>query len=96
MRQRKSQIQLNRPNIVGIVETPTALRRARSFVSGALDIIEVRLDAMESAPDLRGLAHPILATARAPKEGGRNDLNVRERASRYLAVLDCVAAVDVE
>jgi 3-dehydroquinate dehydratase-1 len=96
MRQRKSQFPLDRANVVGIVETPTALRRARSLAPGALDIVEVRLDALDSAPDLRGMAHPILATVRAPEEGGRNDLNVRERASRYLAVLDCVAAVDVE
>jgi 3-dehydroquinate dehydratase-1 len=61
-----------------------------------LDIVEVRLDALDSAPDLRALPRPILATARAPKEGGRNNLNARERASRYLAVLDCVAAIDVE
>lgn len=96
MRQRKSQFHLDQPNVVGIVETPTAVRRAHSFAPGALDIVEVRLDALETAPDLRGLAHPILATVRAPEEGGRNDLNVRERASRYLAVLDCVAAIDVE
>jgi len=78
------------------METPNAIRRARSSAPGALDIVEVRLDAWDTAPDLRGLAHPILATVRAPEEGGRNDLNVRERASRYLAVLDCVAAIDVE
>lgn len=83
----------DRALVVGIAESTAALRRARGL---PLDLLEVRLDAFESAPDLANPGHPVLATARAPFEGGRNDLNVRERASRLLAVLPRVAAIDVE
>lgn len=92
-RQRKSQLRTDRVNVVGIVETPAALRRARAL---PLDAVELRLDAFESAPGLGAFPLPLIATARSPREGGRNDLNARERASRYLAVLGRVDAIDVE
>lgn len=92
-RQRKSPLRLDRANIVGIAETPAALRAAARL---PLDLVEVRLDAFDAAPDLRDVGFPLLATARAPREGGRNDLNARERASRYLATLELVSAIDVE
>ncbi len=92
-RQRKSLLQTDRVNVVGIAETPAALRRAAKL---PLDVVEVRLDAFDAAPDLGGLTAPIVATARSPREGGKNDLNARERASRYLAVIGRVAAIDVE
>jgi 3-dehydroquinate dehydratase-1 len=76
-----------------VAETPAALQLAREL---PLDLLEVRLDAFEVAPDLRGFAMPILATVRSPKEGGRNGLNARERSSRYLAVLGQCSAIDVE
>ncbi|HEY8900426.1 MAG TPA: type I 3-dehydroquinate dehydratase [Chthoniobacterales bacterium] len=95
-RQRKSPLRLDRANVVGVAESADALERARALPAGVIDILEVRLDAFEIAPDLRGFRVPILATARRPDEGGHNDLNARERASRYLAVLDHVAALDIE
>ncbi|MDD5199024.1 MAG: type I 3-dehydroquinate dehydratase [Terrimicrobiaceae bacterium] len=96
MRQRKSPLRLDRANVVGVAESPAALQLARALPSGALDAIEVRLDAFRAAPDLRAFGVPILATVRSPDEGGRNRLNPRERASRYLAVLDHAEAIDVE
>ncbi len=92
-RQRKSPLRLDRPNVVGIVESSAALRLAAGL---PLDLVEIRLDAFEAAPDLRGLAAPLLATVRSPREGGRQALNARERASRYLATLAHVAGIDVE
>ncbi len=95
-RQRKSpaaRLRFDCVNVVGIAETPAAVRLARAL---PLDVVEVRLDAMESFPELAGLAVPVLATVRAPREGGRNALNARERASRFLAALPRVAAIDVE
>lgn len=95
-RQRKSpgaRLRLDRANVVGIAETPSAIRRAGSV---GVDVLEVRLDAMETYPSLEGVPVPVLATVRAPREGGRNALNARERASRFLAVLPQVAAIDVE
>jgi 3-dehydroquinate dehydratase I len=92
-RQRKTPLRLDRANVVGIAETSAALRAAGKL---PVDLVEVRLDAFESAPDLRGIAAPLLATVRAPREGGRNALNARERASRYLATLEAVSAIDVE
>jgi 3-dehydroquinate dehydratase-1 len=95
-RQRKSPLRLDRANVVGVAETPAALRLARKLPAGMLDVLEVRLDAFDAAPDLRETPVPVLATVRAPEEGGRNALSARERASRYLAVLGQVAALDVE
>lgn len=93
-RQSKSPaVRLDRANVVGIAETPAALRRAARL---PLDLLELRLDAFDEPPRLDDVAFPVLATARAPFEGGRGDLNARERASRYLAVLERVAAIDVE
>lgn len=92
-RQRKSPLRLDRANVVGIAETPAALRAAAKL---PVDLVEVRLDAFEAAPDLREMEAPLLATVRAPREGGRNALNTRERASRYLATLEAVSAIDVE
>lgn len=95
-RQRKSpgaRLRLDRANVVGIAETPAAIRRAAAL---GVDVVEVRLDALEKCPPLAGLAVPVLATVRAPREGGRNQLNARERISRFLAVLPHAAAVDVE
>jgi 3-dehydroquinate dehydratase-1 len=95
-RQRKSPLRLDCANVVGVAETPAALRLARKLPAGTLDALEVRLDAFDIAPELDGISTPILATVRAPEEGGRNALNARERASRYLAVLGHAAAIDVE
>lgn len=95
-RQRKSRLRLDRANVVGIAETSRALRLAAKLPAGTIDLLEVRLDAFESAPDLGAIALPLLATARRPDEGGRNDLTAGERASRYLAVLPHVDAIDVE
>ncbi len=95
-RQRKSPHPLHRANIVGIAETPSALRLARKMKPGILDALELRLDAFDAAPDLGEIPVPLIATVRCPAEGGRNNLNVRERASRYLAVLERAAAIDIE
>ncbi len=95
-RQRKSPLQLNRANIVGIAETPAALRLAARLAPGLLDLLELRLDAFDFAPDVSGISLPVIATARCPAEGGKNNLNARERTSRYLAVLDRADAVDIE
>lgn len=95
-RQRKSQLRTNRANVVGIAESPAALRRALKLPSGILDAVELRLDVFESVPDFAGLEVPVIATVRSPKEGGKNNLNARERASRYLALLDRADAIDVE
>jgi 3-dehydroquinate dehydratase-1 len=95
-RQRKSPLQLNRANVVGVAETPAALRLAGRLEAGVLDAIELRLDAFDAAPSVAGLFVPVIATVRSPAEGGKNNLNARERASRYLAMLDRAEAVDVE
>lgn len=97
-RQRKSPaLRLDRANIVGIAETPAALGDARALAP--LDALEIRLDAFDDAPDpaaLQDVGIPIIVTARCPAEGGKNALNARERASRYLAFLDVAHALDIE
>ena len=95
-RQRKSQLRTGRANIVGIAATPAAIRRALRLPAGTIDALELRLDAFESAPDVAELRVPVITTARSPKEGGANNLNARERASRQLAMLGRAAAIDVE
>ncbi|HVE16410.1 MAG TPA: type I 3-dehydroquinate dehydratase, partial [Chthoniobacterales bacterium] len=89
-------MQLDRANVVGIAETPIALRRAAKLPAGVIDALELRLDAFDAAPEIPDLSVPMIATVRCPAEGGRNDLNARERASRYFAVLDRVEAIDIE
>ncbi|MGH8047140.1 MAG: type I 3-dehydroquinate dehydratase [Chthoniobacterales bacterium] len=95
-RQRKTRLNTGRANVVGIAETPAALGLAADLPPGTLDAIELRLDAFDSAPAADGLRLPLIATARSPKEGGKNNLTAGERASRYLALLDHAAAIDVE
>jgi 3-dehydroquinate dehydratase-1 len=95
-RQRKSRLNLGRANVVGIAESPVALGLAVDLPSRTLDVIELRLDAFESAPAADDLKIPLIATVRSPKEGGRNNLTAGERASRYLAMLHAVDAIDIE
>lgn len=95
-RQRKSPLRLDHANVVGIIESPAALRLAGKLTPGIVDVLELRLDAFDSPPDLAGVRLPLIATARCPAEGGKNGLNSRERASRYLATLERADAIDIE
>jgi 3-dehydroquinate dehydratase-1 len=95
-RQRKTRLRLDRVNVVGIAESPVALSIAAELPPRLIDALELRLDAFESAPPVDDLKMPLIATARSPKEGGKNNLTAGERASRYLALLGHADAIDVE
>jgi len=98
-RQRKRPLRLDRVNVVGVMESPNAIRLARRLASDGIDVLELRLDAFHDAPDpnlVAALPLPVIATVRSPKEGGKNGLSDRERISRFSAFTAFVQAVDVE
>lgn len=98
-RQRKRPLRLDRPNVVGIVQSPTGFNLARKPEFRGIHFFEVRLDAFARMPDAALIAElplPVIATVRDAREGGRRKLSVDERVRRYTEVLPLVAAIDVE
>ncbi len=92
---------MNRPNVVATVHTEKGLRMATDLVSGDVDIIEFRLDALVQRVDeiediLRSLKVPALLTARHPAEGGMNRLTLATRRSLLMRLQPLALLVDVE
>ena len=87
--------------VVGTVHSPGSLRAALRLRAGALDFVELRVDAFASdpAPLLRAaprLRVPCVVTVRHPAEGGANDLSTARRRALYLQFLPHAALIDVE
>jgi 3-dehydroquinate dehydratase I len=92
---------LARPKVVGAVHTVAGLRLAQRIGPTDLDVVEIRVDALET--DLlaieRTLARiqiPVLITARHPAEGGIGGLSAARRKELIMRFLPYAAFVDVE
>jgi 3-dehydroquinate dehydratase type I len=88
------------PQIVGVVFSLADFRRALRMRKPP-DLFELRLDRLTNCIDevqaaIDGLPAPFIATARAPREGGANDLSPSRRRALLLGFLPRAAWVDVE
>ena len=96
-----SSVLLTKPAVVGTVHSPGSLRAALRLRAGALDFVELRVDAFadDPAPLLRAaprLKVPCLLTVRHPAEGGVNGLSTARRRALYAEFLPHAALIDIE
>jgi 3-dehydroquinate dehydratase-1 len=94
-------------SVVGTIATPKALTVAKRLKTGAVDFLELRLDAFAALGDgdrelarleraCAGLPAPLIVTARRPGEGGAGDLPAGRRRELLLRFLCRATLVDVE
>jgi 3-dehydroquinate dehydratase-1 len=88
-------------SVVGTVHSHDCLRMARKLRAGAVDFLEIRLDAFAREPDtvlrsLPQLKFPLIFTVRHPREGGQEQLSVTEREKLYAKFLPNAALIDLE
>ena len=88
------------PQIVGVIFSGADLRRAARLPNPP-DLFEMRLDAFVDRLDalktaIEKLRRPLIMTARHPREGGANQLALRERRALLLQFLPHAAWVDIE
>ena len=86
--------------IVGVILSPADLRRAVRMPNPP-DLFELRLDALVDRLDeiknaIGKLRRPLIITARHPREGGENQLSLRERRALLLQFLPLAAWLDLE
>lgn len=82
------------PAVVGIVDSPEALRAARRLKTKDVDFLEWRADFLGT-----GIAKtqiPWIVTARHPAEGGQNAMSCTARRRALLELLPAATLVDVE
>jgi 3-dehydroquinate dehydratase-1 len=94
-------VSLQKPNVVGAVHTLGGLRLAQKLRENAVDIIEIRVDALlDHLPELeRALPRidfPLLITVRHPAEGGLGNLPARRRRELIERFLPQASLVDIE
>lgn len=87
-----------RPLLVGTVHDAPSLAAAVRLKNDAPDLLEVRLDRI--VPDVPAwsklVRHPLILTARHPREGGAGNLSLQARSSLLMEHLHLAAAVDIE
>lgn len=96
MRKKERRIDLNKPNVVGVVHTLPGFRLA---TRAALDAAEVRADILPRPPlpaELSALPVPVILTVRRFDEGGARPLTDGAREALYLELLPAAAAIDIE
>lgn len=95
----------SRPLTVGVISDAKVLQefasRPAAERQSACDLVEIRLDLLESAQDVtrqlaQALELPLLFTARHPAEGGKGPEDHSARAAMLESVLDLAALIDVE
>lgn len=90
----------SKPLTVGAITDDKAL--ARNFDECYCDVIELRLDALGSGPEVVAFCErhhhkvPLLMTARDPAEGGTNERSFSDRLAMLEALLPFASAIDVE
>ena len=80
--------------VVGIVDSPEALKAARRLTTKEVDFLEWRADFLGT-----GIVEskiPWIVTARHPAEGGQNNMSPAARREALLELLPAAALVDVE
>ena len=95
-----------RPQLVGVIASPADFRFAVTMLEPP-DLFELRLDHLRGMIDQlerkmsilsgrRGESAQVIITARDPREGGANNLSLRERRELLLRFLPRAKYVDVE
>ena len=89
------------PNTVGTINSEASLAAALKLPVGAVDVLELRLDAFSQSPQLLlkaipRLKAPLLITARHPKEGASAALSPKQRMELYRTFLPYSALLDLE
>lgn len=82
------------PSVVGIVDSPEALRAARRLGPKDVNFLEWRVDFLGT-----GIVEskiPWIVTTRHPAEGGQNAMSLSARRKALLELLPSAALVDVE
>ena len=82
------------PAVVGIVDSPAALRAAGRLRLGEVDFLEWRADFLGTGIVKSKI--PWIVTARHPAEGGHNAMAAAARREALLELLPAAALVDVE
>lgn len=87
--------------VVGTVHTPRGLRLAARLRPGAVDFIELRLDALADDTALVAriiplLKIPLILTVRDHREGGARRLNAQQRIALYAEFLPHAVLADIE
>jgi 3-dehydroquinate dehydratase-1 len=82
------------PAVVGIVDSPAALRAAGRLQRGEVDFLEWRADFLGTGIVKSKI--PWIITARHPAEGGQNAMSAAARREALLELLPAAALVDVE
>jgi 3-dehydroquinate dehydratase-1 len=82
------------PAVVGIVDSPAALRTAGRLRRGEVDFLEWRADFLGTGIVKSKI--PWIVTARHPAEGGQNAMSATARREALLELLPAAALVDVE
>lgn len=92
------------PRIVGIVSTLTTVPALLADPNPGCDVVEVRLDRMDTAASdweaaLRTIeadGYPVIATIRIPAEGGQWQQSDEDRQPLFERALAAVACIDIE
>jgi 3-dehydroquinate dehydratase-1 len=82
------------PAVVGIVDSPAALRAAERLGRGEVDFLEWRADFLGTGIVKSKILW--IVTARHPAEGGQNAMSAAARREALLELLPAAALVDVE
>jgi len=80
--------------IVGIVDSPEALKAAKQLTAKEVDFLEWRADFLGTG--IMESKIPWIVTARHPAEGGQNAMSLSVRRKALLELLPSAALVDVE
>jgi 3-dehydroquinate dehydratase I len=80
--------------VVGIVDSPAALRAAARLRRGEVDLLEWRADFLGTGIVKSKI--PWIVTARHPAEGGQNAMSAHARREALLELLPATALVDIE
>ena len=91
--------QKNKPPIsavVGIVDSPEALRKATKLPAGSVDFLEWRADCLRPGLQIPASRFPWILTVRHPLEGGANELPLPHRRAIFSELLPATALVDIE
>jgi 3-dehydroquinate dehydratase-1 len=89
------------PLVVGTVHSPGALRCALRLKAGAVDVLELRVDAFAGREEelfraARRLQAPLLLTVRHPAEGGAGGLSRARRKELFGQFLPLASWMDLE
>ena len=80
--------------VVGIVDSPEAVRKALRMAVGAVDLLEWRADCLGGA--IPHAKVPWIVTARHPSEGGKNAMSAAARRDILSKLLPQASIVDIE